>query len=172
MEPNGQEASNPGAKLASLLSKREKLQDELRNIEKQVYELETTYLQDSNQFGHVSKGFEGFLSSSKSTTKKGQSSRATPPPAGGGMVGSDQLVLAGLCKGIHLMILNSAHSGLSLKRPRKFQPEDRIFSLSSVTSPAVEEHTGGRDDPGPGRSKGGGMAASGQGKPKKGRIAP
>lgn len=128
MEPNGQEASNPGAKLASLLSKREKLQDELRNIEKQVYELETTYLQDSNQFGHVSKGFEGFLSSSKSTT--------------------------------------------NLKRPRKFQPEDRIFSLSSVTSPAVEEHTGGRDDPGPGRSKGGGVAASGQGKPKKGRIAP
>lgn len=25
----------------------------------------------------------------------------------------------------------------SLKRSRKFQPEDRLFSLSSVTSPAV-----------------------------------
>uniref|UniRef100_A0A803LMR4 Uncharacterized protein n=1 Tax=Chenopodium quinoa TaxID=63459 RepID=A0A803LMR4_CHEQI len=92
MEANGQKASNPGARLASLLTKREKLQDELRNIEKQVFELETTYLQDSNHFGHVLKGFEGFLGSSKSAT--------------------------------------------NLKRPRKFQPEDRIFSLSSVTSPA------------------------------------
>lgn len=27
--------------------------------------------------------------------------------------------------------------GCSLKRSRKFQPEDRMFSLSSVTSPAV-----------------------------------
>lgn len=27
--------------------------------------------------------------------------------------------------------------GCSLKRSRKFQPEDRLFSLSSVTSPAV-----------------------------------
>ncbi|XP_020524372.1 chromatin modification-related protein MEAF6 isoform X2 [Amborella trichopoda] len=62
-------ASNPTAILASLLSKREKLQEELRSIEKQVYELETSYLQDSTQCGNVLKGFEGFLSSSKSTTK-------------------------------------------------------------------------------------------------------
>ncbi|KAH9625075.1 hypothetical protein KSS87_005855 [Heliosperma pusillum] len=123
----GQKASNPRAKLATLLSKREKLHDELRYIEKQVYDLETSYLQDSNHFGHVLKGFEGFLSSSKSAT--------------------------------------------NLKRPRKFQPEDRIFSLSSVTSPAVEESTGGRDDFGPGRSKGGGLPANGQGKPKKARLA-
>ena len=31
-----------------------------------MYNLQTTYLQDSNQLGHVSIGFEGFLSSSKS----------------------------------------------------------------------------------------------------------
>ncbi|XP_074291016.1 uncharacterized protein LOC141617757 [Silene latifolia] len=127
MELNGQKASNPRAKLATLLSKREKLHDELRNIEKQVYDLETSYLQDSNHFGHVLKGFEGFLSSSKSAT--------------------------------------------NLKRPRKFQPEDRIFSLSSVTSPAVEESIGGRDDFGSGRSKGGSLPANGQGKPKKARLA-
>lgn len=33
----------------------------------QVYDLETTYLQDPSQCGNVLKGFEGFLSSSKST---------------------------------------------------------------------------------------------------------
>ncbi|XP_021752058.1 chromatin modification-related protein MEAF6-like isoform X1 [Chenopodium quinoa] len=138
MEANGQKASNPGARLASLLTKREKLQDELRNIEKQVFELETTYLQDSNHFGHVLKGFEGFLGSSKSATK---------------IIG-------------HVPVFDN----LLLKRPRKFQPEDRIFSLSSVTSPAVEENAGGRDDIGPGRSKGGGLPTNGQGKPKKGRL--
>ncbi|RWW79286.1 hypothetical protein BHE74_00012428, partial [Ensete ventricosum] len=76
-------ASNPSAMLAALVSKRDKLQDELRVIERQVgprswliffslpqvYDLETTYLQDSNQNGSVLKGFEGFLSSSKGTAK-------------------------------------------------------------------------------------------------------
>lgn len=133
MEPEVQPTStNPSAMLASLVGKRKKLQEELRAIEKQVYELETSYLHDSSQCGNVLKGFEGFLSSSKSTT--------------------------------------------NLKRSRKFQPEDRLFSLSSVTSPAVEEHVVGRDDGrsdfGPGRSKGGGTPANGQGKPKKGRTAP
>ncbi|KAK9116254.1 hypothetical protein Sjap_015201 [Stephania japonica] len=132
MEVDGQRgSSNPSAMLAALMAKRDKLQDDLRNIEKQVYELETSYLQDSSQYGNVLKGFEGFLSTSKSTT--------------------------------------------NLKRSRKFQPEDRLFSLSSVTSPAVEDHMVGRDDGrsdfGPGRSKGAGAPANGQGKPKKGRTA-
>ncbi|XP_078440439.1 histone acetyltransferase subunit NuA4-domain protein isoform X2 [Wolffia australiana] len=133
MDQEGQRgASNPSAMLTALLSKRDRLQEELRHIEKQVYDLETSYLQDSAQCGNVLKGFEGFLSSSKSTA--------------------------------------------NLKRSRKFQPEDRLFSLSSVTSPAVEEQTAGRDDGrveyGPGRSKGGGNPANGQGKPKKaGRSA-
>ncbi|GAB2265999.1 hypothetical protein Dimus_001029 [Dionaea muscipula] len=128
METNGQKTStNPAAKLASLLTKRGKLQEELRNVEKQVFELETTYLQESNHFGNVLKGYDGFLSSSKSTT--------------------------------------------NLKRSRKFQPEDRLFSLSSITSPAVEDQ-GGRDDLGPGRSRGGGLGPNGPGKPKKARLGP
>ncbi|XP_008810725.1 chromatin modification-related protein MEAF6-like [Phoenix dactylifera] len=133
MESEGQRtASSPASMLSALMGKKEKLQEELRNIEKQVYDLETSYLQDSNQCGNVLKGFEGFLSSSK--------------------------------------------SAINLKRSRKFQPDDRIFSSSSVTSPAVEEHIVGRDDGradyGAGRLKGGYTPANGQGKPKKGgRIA-
>ncbi|XP_004289937.1 PREDICTED: chromatin modification-related protein eaf6 [Fragaria vesca subsp. vesca] len=132
MDSEAQNASlNPSQVLAQLLTKRTKLQDELRGIEKQVYDLETTYLQDPSQCGNVLKGFEGFLSSTKSTS--------------------------------------------FLKRSRKFQPEDRLFSLSSVTSPAAEELAAGRDDGrsdfGPGRSKGG-IYANGQGKPKKGRPTP
>ncbi|GKV01888.1 hypothetical protein SLEP1_g14401 [Rubroshorea leprosula] len=94
MDPEGQRSSStPSAMMASLLSRRAKLQEELRNIERQVYDMETSYLHDPNQCGNVLKGFEGFLSSSKNTAL--------------------------------------------LKRSRKFQPEDRLFSLSSVTSPAV-----------------------------------
>ncbi|KAI6674908.1 uncharacterized protein LOC115673718 isoform X2 [Syzygium oleosum] len=132
MDSEGQRLpSNPPAMLSSLLGKRAKLHEELRSIEKQVYEMETSYLQDPSQCGNVLKGFEGFLSASKSTAL--------------------------------------------LKRSRKFQPEDRLFSLSSVTSPAAEELAGGRDDGrsdlGAGRSKGG-IYANGQGKPKKGRPTP
>ncbi|KAK6937783.1 Chromatin modification-related protein Eaf6 [Dillenia turbinata] len=125
MDSEGQRGStNPAAAIASLLSRRAKLHEELRSIEKQVYDMETSYLQDPSQCGNVLKGFEGFLSSSKSTTL--------------------------------------------LKRSRKFQPEDRLFSLSSITSPAAEEHAGGRDEFGPGRPKGS-ATANRQGKPKKGR---
>nr|XP_027095160.1 chromatin modification-related protein MEAF6-like [Coffea arabica]XP_027096607.1 chromatin modification-related protein MEAF6-like [Coffea arabica] len=121
MESEGQRTSStPSAVLASLLCKRAKLHEELRNIEKQVYDMETSYLQDPSQCGNVLKGFEGFLSSSKNTTL--------------------------------------------LKRSRKFQPEDRLFSLSSTTSPAAEEQAAGRD--------GGALLANGQGKPKKGRGGP
>ncbi|KAL5561889.1 hypothetical protein UlMin_031636 [Ulmus minor] len=133
MDSEAQKSSlNPSAMLTSLLGRRAKLQEDLRNIEKQVYDMETSYLQDPSQCGNVLKGFEGFLSSTKSTAL--------------------------------------------LKRSRKFQPEDRLFSLSSVTSPAAEELAAGRDDGrsdfGPGRSKGGGIYANGQGKPKKGRPTP
>ncbi|MCD9643286.1 hypothetical protein HAX54_030628 [Datura stramonium] len=121
MEAEGQRSSsNPSAVLAALLSKRAKLHEDLRNLEKQVYDMETIYLQDPSQCGNVLKGFEGFLSSSKSTS--------------------------------------------FLKRSRKFQPEDRLFSLSSVTSPAAEEQALGRD--------GGGISANGQGRQRKGRGGP
>ncbi|CAA0822411.1 Unknown protein [Striga hermonthica] len=81
--------------LTALLCKTAKLHEELRNIEKQVYDMEMSYLQDPSQCVNVLKGSEGFLSSSKNTT--------------------------------------------ILKRSRNFQPEDMLFSLSFVTSPAAEE---------------------------------
>ncbi|CAK9218629.1 unnamed protein product, partial [Sphagnum troendelagicum] len=58
-----------------------------------------------------------------------------------------------------------------LKRPRKFQPEDRLFSLSSVTSPAVSVVAVMMDGMGPGR-KTGGTPTNGPGKQKRGRTGP
>ncbi|CAK9866882.1 unnamed protein product [Sphagnum jensenii] len=124
---SGQRTSNPQQTLQLLMAKKEKLQEELRSVEKQVYDLETTYLHDSSHSGNVLKGFDGFLASGKGAS--------------------------------------------NLKRPRKFQPEDRLFSLSSVTSPAVSVVAVMMDGMGPGR-KTGGTPTNGPGKQKRGRTGP
>ena len=80
--------------LAALQQRKERLDEELKQVEKQVYDLETTYLNDSSQYGNVLKGFEGFLSQTKNTSQK---------------------------------------------KARNFKPEDRLFSLSSTSSPVVDE---------------------------------
>mmetsp|Transcript_38585 Transcript_38585/g.46677 ORF Transcript_38585/g.46677 Transcript_38585/m.46677 type:complete len:119 (+) Transcript_38585:72-428(+) len=84
--------------LQQLQHRKERLEEELRHVEKQVYDLETSYLNDSSQYGNVLKGFEGFLAPSKNQ---------------------------------------------SVKKTRNFKTEDRLFSLSSMTSPAAEELAAG-----------------------------
>ncbi|XP_052489435.1 uncharacterized protein LOC105767721 isoform X3 [Gossypium raimondii] len=118
MDHNGQRGSStPSAMLATLLSRRAKLQEELGNIERQVYDMETSYLQDPGQCGNVLKG------------------------------------ICMLCVSHLLKLICSS------KRSRKFQPEDRLFSLSSVASPVAEEVATARD----------GEPVICRGKPKKGR---
>ena len=56
--------------LAALQQRKERLDEELKQVEKQVYDLETTYLNESSQYGNVLKGFEGFLSQTKNTSQK------------------------------------------------------------------------------------------------------
>ncbi|KAK3285654.1 hypothetical protein CYMTET_6743 [Cymbomonas tetramitiformis] len=87
------------SQLQQLAQKKERLEDELRHVEKQVYDLETSYLNDSSQHGNVLKGFEGFLAPSKTNT---------------------------------------------MKKSRNFKTEDRLFSLSSLSSPAAEELNAGQ----------------------------
>mmetsp|Transcript_31375 Transcript_31375/g.52695 ORF Transcript_31375/g.52695 Transcript_31375/m.52695 type:complete len:120 (+) Transcript_31375:289-648(+) len=88
------------SKLQHLQARKERLEDELRHVEKQVYDLETSYLNDSSQHGNVLKGFEGFLAPTKTN---------------------------------------------SLKKSRNFKTEDRLFSLSSTSSPAAAELTSQAD---------------------------
>eukprot|EP01035_Chromulina_nebulosa_P019875 gene19875-25827_t len=73
----------------SLISKRRnELKTELQQIEKQIYELETSYLEETKDFGNIFTGWTSYISNGKVKPKK--------------------------------VIFN----------------EDRLFSLSSVTSPA------------------------------------
>jgi len=49
--------------LASLQQRKQQLQDELKSIEKQIWDLEASYIEETNHYGNVVKGWEGYLNS-------------------------------------------------------------------------------------------------------------
>ncbi|KAJ0054060.1 hypothetical protein Pint_01736 [Pistacia integerrima] len=177
MDPDGQRTpASASAVMASLLSKRAKLLEELRNIERQKYKkkrvvkviglplrLFGSFLNAIGPVGKLSYAENLMLKACSEYVYDMETSYLQDPSQCGNVL-----------KGFEGFLSSSKNTAL-LKRSRKFQPEDRLFSLSSVTSPAAEEQAIGRDDGrsdyGPGRSKGGGIFGNGQGKPKKGRGA-
>jgi len=77
--------------MSAIQKRRKELRTELSLIEKQIYDLETTYLEDSKDFGNIFIGWDAYLAAEKIKSKK--------------------------------TIAN----------------EERLFSLSSVTSPASKK---------------------------------
>eukprot|EP00887_Chlorella_sp_A99_P001335 scaffold14.g1335.t1 len=53
------------AELQELEQKRGQVAAELRQVEEQIYDLETTYLAQSNPMGNAIRGYEGFLGGQK-----------------------------------------------------------------------------------------------------------
>lgn len=58
-------AASITAQLEQLAQKKAKAEADLRDVEKQVYNLETSYLNDSAAHGNILRGFEGFLGPAK-----------------------------------------------------------------------------------------------------------
>jgi len=58
-------ASSASVQLEALAQRKYRLEEELREVEKQLYHLETSYLNDSSAHGNVLRGFEGFLGPAK-----------------------------------------------------------------------------------------------------------
>lgn len=79
---------NSNLEMAAIQKRRKELRKELNQIEKQIYDLETSYLEETKDIGNIFTGWNAYLSTEKVKLRKS--------------------------------ILN----------------EDRLFSLSSVTSPA------------------------------------
>ena len=79
--------------ITALLHKKEQLAQELRNVEKQIFDLEGSYLEENASSGNVLKGWEGYL---------------TAP-----------------------------NRSLQSTLRKSVKDSDRIFSLSSLTSPQV-----------------------------------
>ena len=58
------------ATVAEAEKKRKRLHQELNQIEKQIYELEASYLEETRDFGNIFVGWNQYLSLEKSKVKK------------------------------------------------------------------------------------------------------
>uniref|UniRef100_M1BG29 Chromatin modification-related protein MEAF6 n=1 Tax=Solanum tuberosum TaxID=4113 RepID=M1BG29_SOLTU len=145
MELHGHRGSNPKVVLASLLNKREKLQEELRNVEKQVYELETSYLQESGTFGNALKASKG---QENSSLKIGYSH---------------------CLQSLHQRYVFEFFRAYLFV---EFLIFAKFFTDDVYAEELGLGREDGRPDPTQGRMRGGGFANNGQGKPKKGRTGP
>lgn len=73
-------AAAPGAKrvekavtpadLQATTQRRQKLAEELQTVEKQIYDLETRYLENSHPLGNALRGYEGLLTQSQASTRR------------------------------------------------------------------------------------------------------
>ena len=48
--------------MEQLLEKKRAIEKSLENLEKQIYALETSYLEDTNHVGNLVRGWDGYLS--------------------------------------------------------------------------------------------------------------
>lgn len=53
----------PANTLDAMLAKKQQLDEDLRSVEKAILEAEESYLEDTNPYGNVVKGWDGFLTS-------------------------------------------------------------------------------------------------------------
>uniref|UniRef100_A0A7S2XBB0 Chromatin modification-related protein MEAF6 n=1 Tax=Lotharella oceanica TaxID=641309 RepID=A0A7S2XBB0_9EUKA len=49
-----------GAGMKALLQRRAQIEEDLKNVERQIFDLEENYICDTNHYGNVIKGWEGY----------------------------------------------------------------------------------------------------------------
>ncbi|CAD98700.1 hypothetical protein [Cryptosporidium parvum Iowa II] len=105
---------SPHKKLSNeMVSLREKVQEELVDIERKIYELETFYWNQTTDIGNMLRGWDGYATYNSNT----------------GSIGGRKSSIGG-------------NRGSCRSNPNVFSEKDRWFSLSSVTSPVDIEALG------------------------------
>eukprot|EP01095_Lingulamoeba_sp_RSL-Kostka_P012476 TRINITY_DN496_c0_g1_i1.p1 TRINITY_DN496_c0_g1~~TRINITY_DN496_c0_g1_i1.p1 ORF type:complete len:148 (+),score=49.04 TRINITY_DN496_c0_g1_i1:145-588(+) len=56
--------------MSKLLDQKEEIENELVNLEKQIYNLETSYLEETQKVGSILKGWDSYVTNSRSTVTK------------------------------------------------------------------------------------------------------
>eukprot|EP00455_Lapot_gusevi_P056195 TRINITY_DN9279_c0_g1_i1.p1 TRINITY_DN9279_c0_g1~~TRINITY_DN9279_c0_g1_i1.p1 ORF type:complete len:120 (+),score=9.27 TRINITY_DN9279_c0_g1_i1:153-512(+) len=47
--------------LQQVLAQKRKLEEDLKNVEKQIYDLEENYIEDTHHYGNIIRGWEGYI---------------------------------------------------------------------------------------------------------------
>jgi chromatin modification-related protein EAF6 len=60
--------TNTSPEMELLLEKKNQIEKSLEGLEKQIYALETSYLEDTNHVGNLVRGWDGYLARGRPTT--------------------------------------------------------------------------------------------------------
>ena len=117
--------------VSALLHRKEQLEQDLRNVEKQIYDLEGSYLEETGNYGNILQVCERFDRKPKAHACKTTGKRIYHYHS------------SKICARVY--VCSQGWSGFMAIHPKNYQSapkrvkeSDRAFSLSSVTSPQVQ----------------------------------
>jgi len=71
MAASGELSAHVGSLVPNLQTRKQQLEEELKEIEKQIFDFEESYIEETNHYGNVIRGWEGFVNSKPKALEAG-----------------------------------------------------------------------------------------------------